>query len=161
MCIALSLTSIYKQFDSQGKMGGFNGNVLKFTLLHNGALSWCKSKHTVCLVMPGWAGSSQAHSHEGFVVFGVLPFCLPARGWIHGLLSSCAAAVTGTASLTRQGDALSVRQRERERSFLQHVQSPLWNNEVAKESGNGGHTGRDHLYLCLTFGCSHWHPVRR
>lgn len=114
MCIALSLTLIYKQFDSQGKgmMGGFNGDILKFRVLHNWALSWCKSKHTVCLDMPCWAGSSQAPGHEGFVVFGVcLSVCQHVGGFM-GLLSSCAAAVTGTASLTRLRDALSTRQRE-------------------------------------------------
>lgn len=55
--------------------------------------------------VPGyaWLSREQPSSRSrGICCVWGLPFCLPARGRIHGLFSSCAAAVTGTASLTCQ-----------------------------------------------------------
>lgn len=96
----------------EGDYGRLYGNIFKFRLLHNWALIWCKWKHTVRLCS-AWLSREQPGSRSpGICCVWGLPFCLPARGRIHGLFSSCAAAVTGTASLTRQRDALSTQRRE-------------------------------------------------
>lgn len=143
----------------RGTMGGFDVNISKCEQARSRVLVWCKWKGSVCLVMPGWLAEQRA---VGLPVTGDL-LCLgfaflSASVWVGfmGPFSSCA-PFTGNTSLARQRHEL--RTKEREHSFLEDVQDSLWNHEVAGEHWTGRRAGCDHLYLCLPYDCSHWHPT--
>lgn len=106
--------------------------------------------------LTGWAESSRAPSHGGFVMFGVCLSVCQRLGGFMGPFSFCA-PFTGNTSLARQRNEL--RTKEREHLFLEDVQDSLWNHEVAGEHWTGRRAGCDHLYLCLPYDCSHWHPT--
>lgn len=112
-------------------------------------------KGAACLVMPGWAESSQAPTHGGFVVFGVChlvcqrvggfmgpsPSVLLCRYCIFSVPEKCAED-TGEKALVCWGQPRL-----------------MWNHEAADEHWIGRRAERYHLYLCLSYDCSHWYST--
>lgn len=135
--------------------GGFDVNISKYELAWNRVLVWCKLKGSVCLVMPGWLAEQRA---VGLPVTGdllCLGFAFLSAGvWVDSWVLS---PFPGNTSLVRQRNEL--RTKDREHLFLEDVQDSLWNHEVAGEHRTGRRAGCDHLYLCLPYDCSHWHPT--
>lgn len=150
-----------KQFESQGKemIGGFYVNISschsKIWTSAEQSPCWCKWKCAVCLVVLGWAESSQAPSHRGFVVFwvcycvcqhvgvfmGPSPFVLPSQ--VQHLQR------TGEMNWASRG----------EHSFPEDARDLQWNHEVTEEPRSGWCAELDHLYLCLLYDYCHWHPT--
>lgn len=147
-----------KQFESQGKgmIGGFNVN---FSLSQQN-MNQCRRESLLmqmkmCLVMPGWAESSRAPSHGGFVVFGV---CLSVCQRVGGFMGPPSVLLSQVRHLQHAREMNWGRRGEH--LFLQDVQDLQWSHEVAEERGSGRCAGLDHLYLCLSHVYCHWHPSR-
>lgn len=106
--------------------------------------------------MPGWAESSRAPSHGGFVVFGV---CLSVCQCVGGFMGPSSVLlhryhVCSTPETWTEDRAESTH-------FLKTSKIYLENHEVAEKRRIGRHAGPGHLYLCLSYNNSHWYPTRR
>lgn len=74
------------------------------------------------LVMPGWARSSRGSQSRGICCVWGLPFRLPARGWIHGVLFHLLSQVP---HLQRAREH-ALRTPEGEHRFLEDVRDTPW-----------------------------------
>lgn len=136
----------------KGVIGGFNVNIS----LSQQNVNQRTAQFLLMCHGYAWLSREQLGSQSrGICCVLGLPFRLPRRGWNHGAFSVCA-TFTGTASPRAPEKWTEDAGRD---SFPRTSENYSENHEVAEELGIGRRAGRHHLYLCLSYDCSHRHPT--
>lgn len=141
-----------------GMIGGFNVNISSLCHTKIWTSSELSPRWWEWKCVPGYAWLSREQSgleSRGICfVWSFLPFCLPARGWIHGVFYICATLqvlhLHHSHELKTKWRALISCDCPRSRHY-----------EVAEEPQTGHRAVGGYLYLCLSYDLSHWHPAGR